>query len=335
MGNEHYIIYGSEFSPFSVKVRSYFRYKNIPHEWRPRTKENIEDFQKHAKLPLVPLVICPNGDVLQDSTPILEKMEQLFPENSINPVSQELQFLSQMIEEYADEWGNKPMFHYRWWREADQIEVSEGLASTIAPNASPDEQSLFAEQLRTRMVPRLSFVGSNEQNKETIERSLDDLLHLLEKHLTKRRFIFGGKPSLADFGLFGQLYGCTQQPTTRAILKEYPEILVWIEQMLRPESNGEWEEWGTLELTLLPILTNQIAELYFPWALENAHALKQEKAEFTVCLKGRDFKQDTMKYSARSLNVLKQKFTAVQERGALEEILLKAKCLQPLVSESW
>ena len=335
MGNEQYIIYGSEYSPFSVKVRSYFRYKNIPHEWRPRTKENMEDFQKYAKLPLVPLVICPDGDVLQDSTPIIEKMEQLFSGNSINPVSPELNFLSHMIEEYADEWGNKPMFHYRWWREADQIEVSEGLASTIAPNSSSEEQALFAEQLRTRMVPRLSFVGSNEQNKETIERSLDDLLLLLEEHLKDRPYVFGGKPSLADFGLFGQLYGCTQQPTTRTILENYPKILVWIQQMLSPVSEGEWDEWSTLKTTLVPLLTSQIAELYFPWAIENAHALKQELAEFTVHLKGRDFTQDTMKYTARSLNALKQKFASIENRARLEDILLESKCLQPLVSESW
>jgi len=28
-----YRIYGAEMSPSSVKARSYFRYKNIPHRW--------------------------------------------------------------------------------------------------------------------------------------------------------------------------------------------------------------------------------------------------------------------------------------------------------------
>jgi len=28
-------IFGAELSPYSVKVRSYFRYKRIPHEWVP------------------------------------------------------------------------------------------------------------------------------------------------------------------------------------------------------------------------------------------------------------------------------------------------------------
>ena len=31
-----YRIIGAEMSPYSVKVRSYFRYKGIPHQWALR-----------------------------------------------------------------------------------------------------------------------------------------------------------------------------------------------------------------------------------------------------------------------------------------------------------
>ena len=33
-----YQIFGAEMSPYSVKVRSYFRYKNIPHQWLQRSQ---------------------------------------------------------------------------------------------------------------------------------------------------------------------------------------------------------------------------------------------------------------------------------------------------------
>ena len=33
---EGYRIIGAEMSPYSVKVRSYFRYKGIPFQWIPR-----------------------------------------------------------------------------------------------------------------------------------------------------------------------------------------------------------------------------------------------------------------------------------------------------------
>ena len=54
-----YRIFGAEVSPYSVKVRSYFRYKGIPHEWILRSKETMEEFQKYAKLPLIPVVATP------------------------------------------------------------------------------------------------------------------------------------------------------------------------------------------------------------------------------------------------------------------------------------
>ncbi len=335
MADDQYVIYGSEYSPFSVKVRSYFRYKGVPHEWRPRTQENYADFQAHAKLPLIPLVLCPDGTALQDSTPILEKMESLFPATPITPDSPETAFVSALLEEYGDEWGNKPMFHYRWWREADQLAVSKGVAAGLMPSASDKEKEAFAAQFRERMVPRLSFVGSSEQNKDLIERTFDDYLDLLNRHLQSRSYLFGGRPSLGDFGLFCQLYGCTQQPTTAIMIEEKPNIAAWIDRMLEPDADGEWQSWEEVSGTLLPLLLSQVAGLYFPWALANARALKEERPTFTATLKGSEFTQDTMKYTGRSLQALKNRFSAIENRQPLEEVLLAAECLKPLVSEDW
>ena len=56
-----YRIFGSEMSPYSVKVRSYFRYKDIPHQWIPRNAASQAEFEKHAKMPIIPLVVTPDG----------------------------------------------------------------------------------------------------------------------------------------------------------------------------------------------------------------------------------------------------------------------------------
>ena len=82
---EKYKIFGSEMSPYSVKVRAYLRFKQIPHEWILRSKENRIEFDKLAQIPLIPLVVCPSGEVLQDSTLIIERLEQVFPSPSITP----------------------------------------------------------------------------------------------------------------------------------------------------------------------------------------------------------------------------------------------------------
>ena len=75
--SEIYRIFGSEMSPYSVKTRSYFRYKQIPHEWLLRNGEQLEEYKKYARLPIVPTVATPDDEGLQDSTPIIELMETM------------------------------------------------------------------------------------------------------------------------------------------------------------------------------------------------------------------------------------------------------------------
>ena len=74
-----YHIHGIELSPYSVKVRSYFRYKGIPHRWIPRSLDTEGEYQKFVKLPLVPLVVTPENEGIQDSTPIIEHVDARHP----------------------------------------------------------------------------------------------------------------------------------------------------------------------------------------------------------------------------------------------------------------
>ena len=115
-----YRIIGAEMSPYSVKVRSYFRYKAIPHQWVLRNAASQAEYEKHAKIPVIPLVVTPEGTGIQDSTPIIDQMEKLHPEPSIHPGDPVARFVSMVLEEFGDEWGNKWMFHYRWARDVDQ-----------------------------------------------------------------------------------------------------------------------------------------------------------------------------------------------------------------------
>ena len=73
---EKYLVYGNEPSPYSIKVRSYFRYKRIPHSWIERSYKTNSEFKKHAKIAIVPLVITSEKKAIQDSTPIIQSMER-------------------------------------------------------------------------------------------------------------------------------------------------------------------------------------------------------------------------------------------------------------------
>ncbi len=324
-----YRIFGMELSPYSVKVRSYFRYKNIPHEWVVRDMAKMAEFQKYAKLPLIPLVVTPEGEGIQDSTPIIERFEKLFPEPSIHPPSPELEFLSALIEEYADEWGNKPMFHFRWTYEPDQKSASERIAEANMPGAPAPALQQTAAMIKQRMVPRLKFVGSCEETKDQIEKSFEQVCSILEKHLVSRKYLFGNRPAMADFGLYAQLYECSIDPTPGKYIREKaPHTLAWINRMLNPAGDGGWESWDALEPTLAPLLRDEVGEIFLPWSNANALALASGGSEMRVNLLGKPFSQEPQKYHAKSLAAIREKYTAVPDKTKLDPILERAGCLQ-------
>jgi glutathione S-transferase len=326
-------IFGSELSPYSVKVRSYFRYKGLPHEWVPRNASNQEDFDRHAKLPLIPLVVTPAGEGLQDSTPIIEHFETRFPQPPIHPTDDSLRFLSALIEEYGDEWGNKPMFHYRWFYEADADSAGRRIAEGMMPDLPRENLDGAVAMVKGRMVPRLKFVGSSPETKDLIEGSFRRQLTILEAHLARRRYLFGGRPTFGDFGLFAQLYECSTDPTPGTLMRSSSsQVMAWIERMLDPKDEGPYEDWGTLSPTLMPLLRDEIGTIFFPWTMANAAALEAGEKEFSLALDGKPYSQETQKYHAKSLRVLRQRYAAVADKSVLDSILREANCLEPLRS---
>ena len=178
------------------------------------------------------------------------------------------------------------------------------------------------------MIPRLRLVGSSAETKEQIEASFRRQLAILEPHLARRPYLFGGRPCLADFGLFAQLYECSIDPTPGAVLRERaPRVAAWIERMLAPTALDDFEPWISLAPTLEPLLAQEVAGLFLPWSTANAKALSAGQAEFEVLLEGRPFRQQTQKYHARSLAVLKARYAAISERRALDAVLARTGCL--------
>ncbi len=328
---EGYRIIGAEMSPYSVKVRSYFRYKAIPHHWILRNAASQAEYEKYARMPIIPLVITPEGTGIQDSTPIIEAMEKLYPEPSIHPDDTIANFISALIEEFGDEWGNKWMFHYRWARDVDQRASAGRIARMRGPKAGEAEHDAFADQVRTRMVGRVWFVGSNETTAPQIEEGFRDMIGLLDDHLASRPYLFGGRPAFGDFGLWGQFYELWTDPTAGALIEgNAPHVLDWIHRMLWPRTEGAFESWTALAPTLMPILVKQVGKQFWPWTLANETALREARDEFSVTLGDRMWTQKPQKYHARSLGMLRTRYAGIADKRDLDLILAAAGCLAGL-----
>ncbi|MFZ5721098.1 MAG: glutathione S-transferase family protein [Pseudomonadota bacterium] len=318
-------IFGSEMSPYSLKVRSYFRFKGIPHQWVPRTADNEAEYKRFAKLPIVPTVASPDDEGLQDSTPILEALEARFPERAIHPQDPDLAFLSALVEEFGDEWGNKLMFHHRWWAPVDQEASALTLARLSAPHGDTETIAARTKMIRERMTGRGHFVGSSEATADLIRGYWFELLDLLEPHLARRKYLFGARPAFGDFGLSAQLYEASVDPTCGADIRARGSaVLDWCHRMLEPRDDGPFETWESLEPTLAPVLA-YVGRYFLPWSQANAQALAAGAGEFTVKLAGRDYVQPPQKYHAKSLAALKARYADARS-PRLDGILEAAGC---------
>ena len=316
---EHYVIMGRPESGYSMKVRSAMRFKGVPHEWVDRCLANDATFRAHAKVQLIPLVFLPGGEAIQDSTPILERLEREFPEPSFHPEDPALRALSDVLEEYGDEWGNKLMFHHRWGYPPDQKARSRSLAKGMFEG---HPLRIFAPVMARfvvrRMIPRMAFAGANANNAPILVESWANLVEMLEAHLSTRAYLFGGRPAFGDFGLWGQLHQAFIDPTCGDHLREYgPAVVAWIERMLEPKVEGAFESLDTLRPTLEPIFAREVGPRFLAWEVANERANAAGEPQTELEMEGRLYYQRTFKYPALTLGILRSKLPPV---GALQDL---------------
>jgi glutathione S-transferase len=267
---------------------------------------------------------------MQDSTPIIEALDTQFPEPTIHPTTPTLKFLSALFEEFGDEWGNKLMFHHRWWDPVDQQSAALILARLSLPDGTKDQVEERAKIVLARMSGRGGFVGSNAATAPLISKYYFELLDLLNAHLANRKYLFGARPSFGDFGLSAQLYEASVDPTCSAgIRARGPNVLDWCFRMIDPRNDGAFESWESLAPTMEPLLA-YIGRYFLPWSVANAKALSAGAAEFTVTLAGQDYVQGPQKYHAKSLAALRAKFSAVADDLLCRKLMSASGCLEHL-----
>ena len=126
-----------------------------------------------------------------DSTPIIHQLETLYPGRSVLPPNPVVRFLDYLLEDYADEWLTKAMFHYRWCYRPDIDKAGAILPRWRSLTATDEELIPMAEFVKKRQISRLHVVGSNDVTAVVIENSYKRLLKLMSAHMNQSSFVFG------------------------------------------------------------------------------------------------------------------------------------------------
>jgi glutathione S-transferase len=327
-----YTIYGGLGSPYSMKMRAILRYRRIPHIWKQA--DGGENIFKHVKAPVIPVIQFPDGSWHNDSTPMIFELERRVKERSIVPVDPAHAFLAYLLEDFADEWGTKAMFHYRWFRERDQKQMSEWLAFDRLKGKGRETILKAAKAFRDRQVGRMPIVGCTPENAPIIEESARRIMALFEAHVTEDLFLFGSRPSLADFGWLGQLSQLAVDPTPQDLMRaDYPFTFRWLANL--DDASGLEGDWRDPDAPLAGAVTGLLklaGEIYFPFLLANAEAVSKKEETFGVELLGHTYKQGAFRYQVKCLSELRWAFSKLDpdSKKKAAAVLDQAGCLKPL-----
>ena len=336
MSSKPLALRGAPGSPYTRKMLAVLRYRRIPYRFLVGLWSKDEDLPA-PKVDLLPTFYfeTDDGDVeaVVDSTPIIRRLESDVLGRSVLPTDPAVAFISYLLEDYADEWLTKPMFHYRWHYQADIDLAGEILPRWRDLMASAEQIAPRSQFIRGRQIGRLYVVGSNEVTTPVIEDSYKRFLKLLDEHIGNGPFLFGNRPSSADFGLYGQLTQlATFDPTPSKLTAETaPRVLAWVQSVddlsgLEP-TDDDWVDRDAVPATLTALLA-EAGRTYVPALIANAKAVDTNAESVETEIDGRAWVQVPFPYQAKCLQWVRQEYARLDgaDRAAVDRMLAGTGC---------
>jgi len=309
---------GAPGSPYSRKMRSLLRYRRIPYVF---ILQNSREAAKlpGAKVPLLPTFYLPEGDGIvpvTDSTPLIRRFEAAFEGRSVVPPDPALAFLDELLEDYADEWLTKSMFHYRWYHTADATKARRVLPHWAMTDVSDAKIAPIQQMIGDRQIGRLGVVGSNEVTAAVIEESYARFLTVFDAQLQKSRFLFGQRPASSDFALMGQLTCLALFDPTPASLTadRAPRVYGWTEVMEdlsgMEVGDEDWVDPDDLSASIRDLL-GEVGRYHAPFLLANADALERGADQLETEIAGKPWVQKPFPYQGKCLAWLRESYAGL------------------------
>ena len=176
---------GAPGSPYTRKMLAYMRYRHITYELLIGDHLVAGMELPKAKVDLLPTFYLPNEqgeiDAVVDSTPLIRRFERAFSGREALPMDPVLGFINYLIEDYADEWLTKSMFHYLWYYDADIKKAGDILPLWRGLQMDDEQHQKAAEFVAGRQISRLYVVGSNDLTAPVIEASYRRFLDIMNR----------------------------------------------------------------------------------------------------------------------------------------------------------
>ena len=262
-----YLHYAWGLSFYSGKTRAYLRYKGIPHVEKNIRLWDLFRIQQKVGAQVMPVVVTPEGEWLQDTSHIIDLLEQRHPAAPVMPTTPKQKVAAYLLEAWGDEFWLASAMHYRWnYAEnyAGFFRIQGG--DNLLPFAPRLLKNRVVDWVAGKLRGFLKGLGVVPAQLHIVEQWTNTLLDALEVHFTAHDYLLGSKPSMGDFGLIGPLYahlGRDPYPARELIAKRV-HLAAWVQRMQHPATpkGGAFLPDDEVPATLRPIFHSIFGEFW-------------------------------------------------------------------------
>lgn len=297
-----YTIYVSDYSPYSIKALAILGWAGLDVSVKKSnlvTRERV--LKKMTGKTMVPM-LRKGSWAINDSTriarfaiersarPILPKDPSHDPERTAGLIA-----LAWLLEEFADEWVARWFIHERWHIKENREALSKWVGRELVVGM-PFISAKVGNMAASTVARQTAKAGAGPMNSGALGNTRDRTLDALEAILLQGHgFLFGGHPTMADFGFYGPLEQYRRDPAGASRMSRYPAVCGWLMRMRRAEVPQAFPEEIALEpaaedaprpLSQLRPLLEEFGATYWRVLVENhavaSRAERAERAEVTL-----------------------------------------------------
>jgi glutathione S-transferase len=265
-------------SPYSAKTRAFMRFKGMDFvDESPHLGQMMGRIRRTVGRVVMPVVITPDGALLQDSSAIIDALDPL-PGPKAWPQTPQQHCVARLLELYADEWISILAMYTRWVLPNRDFIVRD-FGQCAAPWLPGFAQRAVGRKLAERMSAYLPKLGIQPETHAAIEAWLAELLDALDVHLKQHDFLLGGRPCVADFALMGPLYAHVQRdPGSTHLIEARPHVAAWLTRTRTGQATGEFLPEDRIPEGLASILSRCFRD-QLPFLADTQAALIAWRAE--------------------------------------------------------
>jgi len=279
-------LYAMTHSLYSGRARSYLIKHQIPFQELSTGHESFKaDVLPKGKLPTIPTLVTPKGEVIRDGAAIIEHFEAENGRPS-RPTGPKQRIISALFDVIGTDGLLRPAMHYRWNFPEDNSAFVR--YHFLHSQRDTPERSEKTEAMMNRMRHAAMIFGVTDQTQAVVESLYLDYLDALNTHFEQYPYLLGWRPSIGDFGLIAPMYAHLGRDPHPAKLMQQRAVSVyrWVERMNRydqdvPEffdSDADFVENDEVPESLIAVL-RVLAEDFVPETLAAADAINGWLAE--------------------------------------------------------